>query len=516
MTPPPDASPLPPDVDAARLIVGMEIHVELATRAKLFTRTPNPAHPDHYDAAVNTLTDPVVAALPGALPVLNRAAVELSIMVGLALNCRIAARTRWDRKNYFYPDLPKGYQISQYDLPLCTDGVLEIETGDGESRRIGIIRAHLEEDTGKLGHELPGGGYSENSLIDLNRAGAPLLEIVTQPDLRSADEAVTFAQSLRRICRFLNATEGVMQRGQMRFEPNVNVCITTDDGREYHTPIVEVKNLNSFKAIHGAVEYEYTRQIAQWREDGRTQGPGMKSTRGWDDEKQATVLQREKEDAHDYRYFPEPDLPELTIEPEQLERLQAMIPELPAARRQRYLNDLGLSPADADALLDERETCFYFEACAERCQSMLGLSPAPAARDVAKLLLNAGARLANERGVRIDQLGVRADQVAQLIGLRADDEVGSSAADELFARLCDDDGDARDVAEAHGLLQVRDEGQLDAWIDAAIEADPTSAEDFAGGKDAAVGRLIGGVMKLSNGQADAKAVREKFVARLRS
>ena len=330
-----------------RLKVGLEIHVELQTRSKMFTRTPNVAHPDFEDAPPNTLVDPVVAALPGTLPVMNRAAVEMSMLVGLALGCDIARFSKWDRKNYYYPDLPKGYQISQYDLPLCHDGEFMIRTDEGDDRRIGIIRAHLEEDTGKLGHDLPGGSTFEGSLVDLNRAGTPLLEIVTHPDFDRAEDVVTFGQELRVLCRFLGVTQGVMQRGHMRFEPNINLEMELEDGRVVKTPIVEVKNLNSFRAVRGAIEHEYDRQEVEWRETGREMGPGAKSTYGWDDEKMVTVLQREKEDAHDYRYFPDPDLVPVVVDDAWLEEVRAQLPELPAARRTRYVDDFGLREKDA-------------------------------------------------------------------------------------------------------------------------------------------------------------------------
>ena len=240
---------MPSAIAHTRLIVGLEIHVELCTRSKMFTRAPNPAHVDFDGSDPNSLVDPLVAALPGTLPVMNRAAVEMSARVGMALGCEIAKQCRWDRKNYFYPDLPKGYQISQYDQPLCGEGKFELPMEDGSTKTIGIIRAHLEEDTGKLGHELPGGRHYDGSLVDLNRAGTPLLEIVTAPDFASAAEVVAFAQNLRVLCRFLGVTEGVMQKGHMRFEPNINVEITFEDGTTVRTPIVEVKNLNSFKAV---------------------------------------------------------------------------------------------------------------------------------------------------------------------------------------------------------------------------------------------------------------------------
>ncbi|MHC4220629.1 MAG: Asp-tRNA(Asn)/Glu-tRNA(Gln) amidotransferase subunit GatB [Planctomycetota bacterium] len=505
------------DIASARLKIGMEIHVELATLSKMFSRAANVAHPDHYDAGPNTLIDPLVAALPGVLPVMNRQAVEMAMMVGLALDCTIAGFSKWDRKNYFYPDLPKGYQISQYDLPLCFDGELLISGADGSTKRVGIVRAHLEEDAGKLGHELPGGKPYDGSLVDLNRAGTPLLEIVTHPDLECAEDAVTFGKELRNICRFLGVSEGVMQRGHMRFEPNINVIIDTGDGREYATPIVEIKNLNSFRALRAAIEHEHERQVDAWQADGITAAPGRKSTRGWDDSRQVTVLQREKEEAHDYRYFPDPDLVPVVVDEAWRRDVATRIPELPMHRRARYEKQYDLPAKDAAALTDERDLCLFFEQCIDAYHT-LAASEVPIAHPGlagAKLLLNAGARRANEQGCGIHELGINPRQVAQIIELRDGQVIGSSAADELFGLLCETDDDASVVAEQRGLVQVRDEGQLDRWCDEAVRAQPQAAEDFRGGKDAALGRLVGEVMKLSRSQADAKAIREKLVEQLR-
>ena len=494
-------------VAASRVKVGMEIHVELATRSKMYSRSANVAHPDHYDAEPNSLVDPVVAALPGALPVMNGQAVEMAMMVGLALGCTIARFSKWDRKNYFYPDLPKGYQISQYDLPLCADGELAIPAAGGGTTRVRIIRAHLEEDTGKLGHELPGGRPCAGSLVDLNRAGTPLLEIVTHPDLACAEDAVTFGKELRNICRFLGVSEGVMQRGHMRFEPNVNVILETTDGRELATPIVEVKNLNSFRALRAAIEYEHQRQLEAWEADGITMAPGTKSTRGWDDGRQVTVLQREKEEAHDYRYFPDPDLVPVVVSDAWEASVRARISELPMERRARYQAEYELSAKDAASLTEERDLCFFYERCLEA-------APGPAGQACAKLLLNAGAKRANERGCGIHELGISPQQVAGIIELRDDDAIGSTAADELFGLLCDSDEDAAATAQRHGLLQIRDEGQLNQWVEQAIAAQPQAADDFRGGKKAALGRLVGEVMKRSSGQADAEAARERLAEKL--
>ncbi|MDZ4829470.1 MAG: Asp-tRNA(Asn)/Glu-tRNA(Gln) amidotransferase subunit GatB [Phycisphaerae bacterium] len=510
------------------LKVGLEIHVELATRTKMFTRTPNVAHPDYYGAEPNALVDPIVAALPGVLPVMNRRAVEMSIMVGLALNCDIAHVSKWDRKNYYYPDLPKGYQISQYDLPLCGDGAIDIPTSGGGTKRIGIIRAHLEEDTGKLGHELPAGHVYQagssgcsfgGSLVDLNRAGTPLLEIVTQPDFDSANDVVSFAKELRNICRFLGVTEGIMQRGHMRFEPNVNVIIETADGHRYATPIVEVKNLNSFRAVRGAIEFEAKRQVEEWKATGRTMGAGMKSTRGWDDVAMATVLQREKEDAHDYRYFPDPDLVPVVVGEEWLASIRAELPELPIQRKARYIEGYGLPLKDAAAITDERDVCFLFD----RATKIAAISGAfggepQAGFAMCKLLLNNVTKRANELGREVGELGLSASQLAEVAILKERGAIGPQSVDPLLAALCTESGGTDEapqrIAERLGLLQVKDEGQLDEWCAAAIVAQPQAADDVRGGKDAAIGRLVGHVMKLSGGAVDAKTVTAKLRAKL--
>ena len=493
-----------------RLIVGMEIHVELATRTKMWTAAPNLAHPDHFDAPPNSLLDPLVIGMPGTLPVMNKAAVEMSLKVGLALGCNIATRTKWDRKSYYYPDLPKNYQISQYDLPLCYGGSLEL---DGET--IGITRAHLEEDAGKLLHELPSStsGISrtlDGSIVDLNRAGTPLLEIVTEPDLTSAEGAVKFGQTLRDLCRHLDVTEGIMQKGHMRFEPNINVEIERD-GKVYKTPIVEIKNLNSFRAVQGAIEHEHRRQVEAWLETGEVMKPGAKSTRGWDDVRLVTVLQREKEEAHDYRYFPDPDLVEVAVDEAWVERVRAALPEPPHTRFERYRTGLGLSEKDAAALIDEPAVTRFFEKV---------LSLKVEAKRATALLLNYGAKRANERGVRIDELGITPEQVAGIAVLIEADKIGSSAADELFGYCCDPKSmnkTAEELAEEHGLLQVSDTSALEGYIDQVL-ADPKNAkaiEDIRGGKDKAVGMLLGGIMKLSGGQANPKLVREMILERVR-
>ncbi len=493
------------NIVSTQLLVGMEIHVELATESKMFTSAPSGAVPERYEAEPNTLVNPLVMALPGSLPVINKRAVAMSMRVGLALNCTIANFTKWDRKNYYYPDLPKGYQISQFDKPLCLKGVVEIEV-DGVKKPVRITRAHLEEDTGKLGHELPGGTQYDGSLVDLNRAGTPLLEIVSEPDMTTADEAVAYGKEVRDICRFLGVTEGIMQRGHMRFEPNINVVITTEDGTKHPTPIVEVKNLNSFRALHGAIEYESVRQVEQWKKDGIEMGPNAKSTRGWDEEEMVTLLQREKEDAHDYRFFPDPDLVPLTISQEWIDEINATIPELPASKRSRYKTKYNLSNKDIATFMSDPSLCSFFDKCVHKSGNGL---------ESAKWILNTGAKIANEKECSVYGLGITPEQISGIITLRDNNAIGSSAANTLFELLCDSDQTADSLAEKKGLLQTSDDGALLTWIQEAVEAQPQAADDVRNGKDAAIGRLIGEVMKRSGGSADAGAVREKIVSTLR-
>jgi aspartyl-tRNA(Asn)/glutamyl-tRNA(Gln) amidotransferase subunit B len=510
-------------IRSVQLIVGMEVHVELATRSKMFSRAPSPAHLENDAAGPNTLIDPVVLALPGALPVMNRAAVEMAMMVGLALRCSIAPFSRWDRKSYFYPDLPKGYQISQYDLPLCFDGSVEVPAlderaqidPDAPTTTIGIIRAHLEEDAGKLLHEAPGGHAIEGSIVDYNRAGTPLLEIVTRPDFRTVDQAVSFARMLRNICRFLGVSEGVMQKGHMRFEPNINTDITLEDGRLVRTPIVEIKNLNSFKSLRGAIEHEHREQPRRWQEDGLTLTPGSKTTRGWDDARGVTFVQRDKEEAHDYRYFPDPDLPPVVVDDRWRASVQERVPELPLSRHRRYVSEYALSAKEAAAIVEERDVCFLYEDTISHLNAR-GIGGNRAGRMAANLILQNLARRANERGVYAHELGVSAGQLATIGALREEGQIGAGAADELIGLLMEGarGADPRELAEQRGMLIVRDESAMEQWVQGAISAHPKAAEDVRAGKLAAIGRLVGEAMKQSGGRADAAAVRARLLEAL--
>jgi len=500
------------DITETKLVVGLEIHVELKTRSKMFTAAPNVAHPDFDGAEPNTLTDPVVLGMPGTLPVINRRAVEMSILLGLAMNCDIARFTKWDRKSYYYPDLPKNYQLSQYDLPLVGEGKFTFpwtdSDGNEQQSTVGITRAHLEEDAGKLMHEAPGGTPIDDSIVDLNRAGTPLLEIVTEPDFHSAEQSVAFCQRLRDMVRYLGISEAVMQKGHMRFEPNINLHITSKDGQTFKTPVVEIKNLNSFRAVLGSIRHEQRRQIDAFLEDGKTMGAGAKSTRGWDDVNSATILQREKEDAHDYRYFPDPDLVPLTVGDDWLEQIKQDLKEMPWDKRERYVEEYGLDEKVADQLLDDPALVSFYEQVLEQ-----GGEP----KASASIMLNALAQLSNERGCSVAQLGVTPRQVTQVLQLVADDKLGSANVGKLLAHCSDDpDPDAATLAEQHNLLQMTDTGALEGEVDKVL-ADPKNAkavEDIKGGKGKAIGALMGQIMKATRGQANPKVVTELIQKKL--
>src|SRR4051812_13221141 len=475
----------------------MEIHVQLATRSKMFTGAAN-----GFGGEPNSQVDPQVIGLPGTLPVMNKKAVEYSIKVGLALGCTIAKHTKWDRKSYYYPDLPKNYQISQYDLPLCGEGTFTIAGEDGEPKTVRIRRAHLEEDAGKLMHEAPGGYKIDHSIVDLNRAGTPLLEIVTEPDLSSPKDVATFGQELQKLVQFLGVSEAQMQMGQMRFEPNINVHITDGDGAVHKTAITEIKNLNSFSVLERATAYEIQRQLREWEETGSL---GKKSTYGWDEPSESTFHQRDKEEAHDYRYFPDPDLAPVEVSDDWLAELKGRVGELPAARRRRYVEALGLSPADAAALAADRRTGDLFDQAVR-----LGAPP----KRASNLVTNTLAQVANERGRPVYELGLGPQQVAQVAAMLDQNLVAASSAPALFKGLADAPGDEpRAVAERLGLLQVSDTGAIDAAIDALIAQNPKSLQDVRAGKMAALGSLVGMIMKGGKG-LNPRLVQERLRAKL--
>ncbi|MHC4715932.1 MAG: Asp-tRNA(Asn)/Glu-tRNA(Gln) amidotransferase subunit GatB, partial [Planctomycetota bacterium] len=473
-------------------VIGVEIHVELATATKMFCRCRN-----RFGDPPNTNTCPVCIGMPGVLPVMNRKAVEYSMKVGLALGCEVPAFTKWDRKSYYYPDLPKNYQISQYDLPLNAGGHLEVVLPDGSTKRVGITRAHLEEDAGKNVHDFPG-----CTGVDLNRAGVPLLEIVSEPDMNSTEEVMAYARNMQRLVRWLGVSEANMQMGHMRFEPNISMWVGDaakifDESAGYFTPIFEVKNLNSFRALEKTCDWVIDYHASQIAEKGK--GWSLeevgKQNWGYRDDLEACEFQRGKEEAHDYRYFPEPDLVPVAVSDELRERIRSRIGELPIPREQRYLSEYGLSAKEAAALTQDAATGDMLDAAVE--------AGAQAKRCV-NLMLGRGSAIANERGCTIAEIGTSAEQLAELAKMLGDGEVNATAADRIFDRMAAEGGSPAAIAEAQGLLAVSDAGQIAAWVDQAIAANPQAVEEVrAGGKKQkkAFGFLTGQVMKLSKGAA---------------
>jgi len=473
-----------------RPIIGLEIHVQLATRSKMFCSCPV-----SFGAKPNSQVCPVCLGMPGTLPVMNRTAVEYAIRTALALNCQITRFSKWDRKSYYYPDLPKNYQISQYDLPLGFDGALDIPAGEGQgTRRVCIIRAHLEEDAGKNIHDNP-----SITQVDLNRTGTPLLEIVTEPDLTSADEAYRFCTELQRLVTYLGVSEANMQQGQMRFEPNINVAITYE-GHEYRTPISEVKNLNSFRAVRSAIDYEIERQVNDWIADNDyIVGKRPKENRGWDDNRGVTEYQRSKEEAHDYRYFPDPDLVPVEVDDAWLEAIQATLGELPLERQARMQADYGLSSADAATILNDRATADLFEQA-----TAVGHAPT-----LAKHFLSFWLAKANERKCTIAQLGIDADRLGELSRITADGLINATAAQAIAEKMLTTSDTPKAIAEKEGLVQVRDTHQMRAWVDKAFAANDKAVQDALANpkkQKQSRGFLTGQVMKLSSGKADPKIV----------
>jgi aspartyl-tRNA(Asn)/glutamyl-tRNA(Gln) amidotransferase subunit B len=480
-----------------KLIVGLEIHVQLCTKSKMFCGCAV-----EFGQKPNSRVCPVCLGMPGVLPVMNKQAFEYAVLVGLALNCEIAQFTKWDRKSYYYPDLPKNYQISQYDLPLSENGYIEIPLESGKTKNIRIIRAHLEEDAGKNLHTA--GNFSQ---VDLNRTGTPLLEIVTEPDMNSAAEVRALAVELQRMVRFLGVSEADMQKGHMRFEPNINLIITKD-GTEYRTPIVEVKNLNSFRALERSVDYQRRRQLDDFLETGLVMEMGNKTTHGWDDEKEITVLQREKEEAHDYRYFPEPDLVPVTLTSQWLAEIQGRLCELPIKRQLRYVEQYKLSDYDAGVLTADRSTSDLFDEAVKA-----GADP----KRVCNIITQTGLKMANEKGCSAGDLGLKAQSVANLAGMIEGGTIGAGSAGQIFEAMVQTGKEPDVLAEELNLIQKSDAGELEAIVDKVLADNPKAVEDVTGGgkkSKKARGFLLGQVMQKSKGQANPKVVSEILAKKL--
>jgi aspartyl-tRNA(Asn)/glutamyl-tRNA(Gln) amidotransferase subunit B len=474
-----------------KVIVGLEIHVQLGTESKMFCGCAV-----EFGAEPNSRVCPVCLGMPGVLPVMNKQAYEYAVLTALALDCRIPMFTKWDRKSYYYPDLPKNYQISQYDLPLGADGFIEIPLESGETKKIGIKRAHLEEDAGK--HLHTAGNYSQ---VDLNRTGTPLLEIVTEPDMNSGAEVRSLAVELQRMVRFLGVSEADMQKGHMRFEPNINLAINKDD-TEFRTPIVEIKNLNSFRALERSVNYEEQRQFDEFLDTGKMIEMGNKTTRGWDDEREVTVLQREKEEAHDYRYFPEPDLVPVELTEDWLGDIQSRLCELPLKRQIRYVREFQLSDYDAGVLTADRSISDFFEEAVKT-----GGEP----KRICNLLTQAGLKIAKEKSCGIDELGVKPRSVSRLAEMIEAGQISASSSVPVFEAMVQTAKEPEVLAQELNLIQKSDAGELEAIVEKVLADNPNAVEDvIAGGKKSkkARGFLLGQVMQKTKGQANPKVVSE--------
>jgi len=478
-------------------IIGLEIHVHLATKTKMFCGCELA-----YGAEPNSRVCPVCLGMPGVLPVMNKKAYEYAVLTALALNCEISRFTKWDRKNYYYPDLPKNYQISQYDLPMSRNGYIETPLESGRTKKIGIIRAHLEEDAGKNLHSA--GNFSQ---VDLNRTGTPLLEIVTQPDMNNPREVRALAVELQRIVRYLGVSEADMQKGHMRFEPNVNLSIMRE-GKESRTPIVEVKNLNSFRALERSIAYEIDRQINEFAETGKVSEMGSKTTRGWDDVSEVTVLQREKEEAHDYRYLPEPDLVPVELDEEWLSQIKARLCELPIQKRIRFVKEYKLSDYDAGVLTSERSTAEFFDNVVET-----GGEP----KRVCNLLTQVGLKLANEAGCNIVELGISAKNLAELAKMADAGTVSATAAATIMQEMAKTHKPPAAIADELNLIQKSDADELESIVDRVLAENSTAVADVtSGGKKskAARGFLLGRVMKKTKGRANPKVVSDILARKL--
>ena len=480
-------------------VIGLETHCQLSTETKIFCSSST-----EFGADPNTHVDPVCLGLPGTLPVLNQKVLEYAVKAGLALNCTIAPYSKFDRKQYFYPDLPKNYQISQYDLPIAEHGWLEVEIvdkqGNATRKKIGITRLHMEEDAGKLVHagadRLAGSAYS---LVDYNRAGVPLVEIVSEPDIRTGQEAAEYAKELRRIVRYLGISDGNMQEGSLRCD--VNVSVRPVGQKEFGTK-VEIKNMNSFNAIQRAIEHEIERQI----EAIATGEPIVQETRLWEEGSQRTISMRSKEGSSDYRYFPEPDLTPIVVSAEQRDAWKAELPELPAQKRHRYETELGLSAYDAQVLTDEHPVAEYFEAT---------VAAGGDVKQAANWIMgDIAAWLKNEKR-SIDDLALKPAELAELVGLIVDGTISGKIAKEILPELLTEGGSPKALVDKKGLVQISDAGAIAAMIDEVLAAHPTELEQFRAGKNKLKGFFVGQLMKKSGGRIDPKLTNQLLDEKLK-
>ncbi len=468
--------------DKYEVVIGLEVHAQLKTKSKIFAPDKN-----EFGQEPNSLTSPITLGMPGVLPVLNKECVNMGILTGLALNCEIPSRCKFDRKQYFYPDLPKGYQISQYDEPICVNGHLDIN-----GKRIGITRAHLEEDAGKLVHAGANGiAGSTYSLVDLNRAGTPLLEIVSEPDMRSSEEAKNYMEELRNIVRYIGVCDGNLEEGSMRCDANISIM--PKGSKEFGTR-AEIKNVNSFAALQRAIEYEIERQIEIVEEGGEV----VQETRLWDDASRETRSMRGKEDAHDYRYFPEPDLMPLEISREWVEEIRAKMPELPNQKRKRY-QEIGLSEYDASVIVEQMGLALFFDKVLE-----LGANP----KTAVNFIMGEIAAYLKEDHIEITDTKLTPENLAELIALIEKGTISNNIGKQIIIEMLKDGTKASVIVEKKGLSQISDEGAIKELVQKVVDAHPNEVEAYKNGKTNLLGFFVGQVMKETKGRANPKTVNQ--------
>lgn len=475
-------------------VIGLEVHTELQTTTKIFCSCKT-----SFGADPNTNVCPVCLGLPGVLPVLNKKVLEYAVRAGLALNCEISRFSKFDRKNYYYPDLPKNFQTSQFDLPICEHGYLDVEV-EGEKRRIRITRAHMEEDAGKLVHHGTSITDSDYSLVDYNRTGTPLLEIVSEPDMRSAKEAVAYMEKMRAILQYVGISDCRMEEGSLRCDANVSVRPV---GQKELGTKTEIKNINSFKGVERAIEYEAMRQ-AELLEDG---GKVVQETRTWDEKEGVTKSMRTKEEANDYRYFPEPDLVPFTVSDEYIENIRKSLPELPDARKERYMKEFGLSSEDAVFMTNDKATADYFEAAVDA-----GADP----KACVNWLMGEFASQLSTDGIEIAKAPVSAENLAALLKLISKGTISGKIAKKVFATMWKEGGNPEEIVKAQGLVQISDTAELSKLVDEVVGKKPKAVEDFKAGKKKAVGALVGQIMKATKGKANPRVINELLNKKLQS
>ena len=471
------------------IVIGLEVHCELSTKTKIFCSCPT-----DFGGEPNTHCCPVCMAMPGTLPVLNEKVVEYAVKAGLATNCKIAEKSKNDRKNYFYPDLPKSYQISQFDLPLCYDGFVDIETADGQ-KRIRLERIHIEEDAGKLNHD----EYGRGSFVDLNRAGVPLIEVVSRPDLRSSSEVESYMRKLKSIFEYIEISDCKMQEGSLRADVNVSV---RKNGSEKLGTRTEMKNMNSFRSIVRAIDYESNRQIGVIEEGGVI----TQETLRWDDISGKTFPMRDKEDAQDYRYFPYPDLAPIILTDEYIENIKNNLPELPESRKKRYLENYGLSEKAANFVTSSKYYSNMFENAIKICNNP---------KTVSNMIMSDIARILNEKEQEPDDIPFSGEDLGELVKLIDDGKISSAIAKKVLEEMFESSAKPSKIIEEKGWIQISDEGEIKKIVLEILENNPQSISDYKAGKDRALGFLVGQAMKQTKGKANPQLLNKLFLEELK-